>query len=179
MQPPSFGELLIPLSLSAVAVVTSLWAKGMKMSTRTALISYAVLLATLLGAYRYRLHEYEQWHSMERVVLKSHAGRLMARDGTGSVDMGARGYFRVANLTNKKIRITHFWLEGCAKDGKDLSIIGDGLLPKSLEPADDYEMSVNPADFECPDWLNRGRVRLTDGRVIRSVKDDSMPRAGN
>jgi hypothetical protein len=177
MQPPSFGEWLIPLVLAGFAVITA-WAPKMKL--RISIAAYATLLLFAYGAYRYRLHEYDQWKSQERVVMGSHLGHRVAFQGGDTsqrVDSEDYAFFRIANLSNKRIRITHLWVEGCADNGGDINSVG--WLPKSLEPADDYEIPIHFSNIHCSDWFNKGRARLTDGSIVRSVRDETFPKSGN
>lgn len=151
------------------------------MRTRTVAIIYAVCFAALLGQYLYRKHEFDEWKAKDRVVMRSHAGYSTVDDPfdpSKSYNLGDFAFFQIVNESSKRVKMTNFWLDGCSLDGRDLSVIGRIVQPKALEPADDHVISIPLGKIPCKDWLDRGRVRLTDGSVIKSTKNEGVPAHG-
>ena len=179
MQPPSFGEWLVPLVLALFAVVTA-WAPKMKL--RLAISAYAVLTVMAYGAYRYRLHEYEQWKANEyTVVMTSFSGEeIYIPKGGGDSDikrLGPSYYLKITNRSNRRITIAEMWLQGCGKNGLNLSS-ADSRLPMALDSTGQFHVYFSPSEVHCQDWFNKGRALLTDGRVIESIKGEIDAQGG-
>jgi len=173
MQPPSFGEWLAPIVLSLFAVVTA-WAP--KMKPYIVVSAYAALIAMAYGAYRYRLHEYEEWKANESVVVMTSTSgeRIYTPVGGGESDtksLGQTYFLKISNRSNRRVTIVSVWLQGCGKNGLNLSA-ADPRLPMALDPTDQYNAWFPPSEVHCQDWFNKGRSLLTDGRVIESIKGD-------
>jgi hypothetical protein len=66
MQRPSIGEWLIPLILSAFALVTSWASHRMELTLPWAMSIYGFLTTLAVGAYFLRSWEYRRWRDAER-----------------------------------------------------------------------------------------------------------------
>ena len=89
-------------------------------------------------------------------------------------------FFNVTNLSSKKeIEITHLWFE----DKPQISVMNkDRPLPKRLKPDETWETWIRIANI--PDWIkespyNKARLRISTGKVIKSIKNKNVPEAGS
>jgi len=96
------------------------------------------------------------------------------------VPTGPECYFiNVTNLSAQRdAEITHVWIE-C---GSEIPVLNPSRpLPRRLKPEESWETWIElrrlPASFRA-DVFEHARVRLSNGRVIKSQKNESVPSAG-
>ena len=95
---------------------------------------------------------------------------------------GQWAYFiNVTNLSrNRDIEITHAWLDSVPQAH---SLRPDRPLPKRLTPDEVWETWVYesevPNDWRGERAFTAGRVRLSTGRILKSVKNKNVPGFGS
>ncbi len=93
---------------------------------------------------------------------------------------GSECYFiNVTNLSlQRDAEITHVWME-C---GDEIPVLHPSRpLPRRLTPEESWEIWIElqrlPASFR-DNAFEHARVRLSNGRIIKSKKNENVPRAG-
>ncbi len=93
---------------------------------------------------------------------------------------GPEGYFiNVTNLSPQRdAEITHVWM-ACAED---IQIINPSRpLPRRLKPEESWETWIeinNLTEQDQSDAFSLARVRLSNGKILKSKKNENVPSAG-
>jgi hypothetical protein len=97
--------------------------------------------------------------------------------GAGSAALDPYYFIKITNLShNREIEITHVWFE---VDPPVHLLLPERPLPARLRPDETWEGWVNAAALaKVPNVESLGRVRLANGKTVKSRRNKDVPPFG-
>jgi hypothetical protein len=117
---------------------------------------------------------YTFWYSSNRrrVSVLVHRAFFIRQEGPSQPFY----FIKVINLSRGDVGITHVWF---ATDPPVDVLLAERPLPTRLEPNQTWEAWVDATKLlDTPDVERSGRVRLANGRIIKSQSNKDVPPVG-